>query len=323
MRNITIAAIIAIHILNMALFLYKVKPHPVQSLPRQEFSDENQQEDLPIEEQKEVVPEFVKVPVLKQHSEKSVYGDVMSHSQERPFGDQNGRSTNAHETAHGIHSYLRNKYTSPQKRVNGFYALDGRGVIVQEPKLRKNQIANFVPKSFREFCADRYNLYVTGQREWDDTPLYIYDEWTAYIIGAKCNVEDVQAGRYRGGWTDGVAGSLDFSMFAIATAMAVKQHDPQYWETNTQFRNYTIWALKEAQKNFEVGRTMSQFKWDKQDSLLNKFLTSSDAAAMRKFTAENLNGAWLDSKVSLSNENYTVEQRSPVGRDVTVPLRRY
>ena len=119
----------------------------------------------------------------------------MSHSEEVPFGDRAGRSTNAHETGHGIHSYLRNKYTAELgKRVNGFYGLSGRGIIVQEPNIRKSQVNRFIPSSVRGY---RFPLYLERQKEWDDTPLYIYDEWNAYVLGGKCCVDDYQARRYQ------------------------------------------------------------------------------------------------------------------------------
>ena len=75
----------------------------------------------------ERVPTFVMVPEFRSSIEDSVYGDILSHSDKAPFGDSAGRATNSHETAHGIHSYLRNKYTVMKdgklERFNGFYVL--------------------------------------------------------------------------------------------------------------------------------------------------------------------------------------------------------
>ena len=230
----------------------------------------------------------------------------MSHSEEVPFGDRAGRSTNAHETGHGIHSYLRNKYTAELgKRVNGFYGLSGRGIIVQEPNIRKSQVNRFIPSSVRGY---RFPLYLERQKEWDDTPLYIYDEWNAYVLGGKCCVDDYQARRYKGGNVDGVSGCLEFSIYSVAVCMAVKEHDPAYWESNKQFRAFTIWNLKESYKTFMSGRVMDSFKWDKQDVMLKALLTSSDAEPMRKFMQENLEGVWLDSNQEDLKTTYKPEQ---------------
>lgn len=260
-------------------------------------------------EPKEVVPTFVEVPKFRNESGDSVYADVLSHSKETPYGNAHGRATNVHETGHGIHSYLRNKYSSELgKKVNGFYVLEGRGVIIEEPDMRKSRIKEFVPQNLRSY---RYSTYISGQQAWDDTPLYIYDEWASYVLGGMTNVDDVQNNRYRGGWTDGVSGCLGFSIYAIATCMAVEKYDPGYWEKNEQFRNFTIWMLKRAETTFKLGRVMDEFKWDKQDKLYNELLTSQEAAPMRKFIRDNLGGVWLETSVaSLDGTEYNDEQRT-------------
>lgn len=301
-------------LLNLAVYKKKstkvyMQPNAYLTQPREEEWLRNiPPEELPEEPRKKPthIPEFVSVPKFRNSEPDSVFGDVLSHSQENPFGGKD-RATNAHETGHGIHSYLRNKYTSELgKKVNGFYLLQDRGAIIEEPKMRKSDIAKFIPKSLHSY---RYSLYIAGQREWDDTPLYIYDEWNAYILGGKTNVDDVEKGRYKGEWVDGVSGCIDFSFYAIATAMAVKQHDPTYWNNNKQYRDFTIWNLKEAQKTYTVGHKIKWFKWDKQDALMKAFLISPDASAMRKFVAENLDGVWLDMKEAEVNLRYEPYQR--------------
>ena len=308
MRKFIIAAIAAMFVLNVTVF-YLMTHKQVEQLPIVETPPipivESPPEVTPVEP-RETVPEFVEVPVFRRSEEGSVYGDVMSHCEEAPFGDRAGRSTNAHETGHGIHSYLRNKYTRELgKRVNGFYGLQGRGIIVEEPNIRKSQVNNFVPQSLRGY---RFPLYLQGQREWDDTPLYIYDEWNAYVLGGKCCVDDYQNNRYRGGNVDGVSGCLEFSIYSTAVCMAVKELDPIYWENNKQFRDFTIWNLRESYKTFMLGRTMDKFKWDKQDVMLNALLTSPDAEPMRKFLQENLAGVWLDIKPDEVKTTYKPEQ---------------
>lgn len=269
---------------------------PAPSVPPQE------EQVKPEPKPNEVLPTFVQVPSFRGQSGNSVYEDVLSHSKDQPFGNSNGRATNVHETAHGIHAYLRNSYG----KKNGFYTLQGRGVLVDEPRMRKRQVADFVPQSLRSY---RFGTYITGQTAWDDTPLYVYDEWTAYVLGGMTNVEDVQAGRYSGGWTDGVSGCLEFSIYAIATCMAIEKYDPEYWRSNTQFRNYTIFMLRQAHKTFMMGRAMEQFKWEKQDKLLNEFLHGESAAPMRKFVKENLNGVWLEGDLSVGLTHYEEHQR--------------
>ena len=117
---------------------------------------------------KAVEPQFISVPKVRD-GENSVLGDILSHSRGAPFGDGSGRSTNGHETTHGINSEIRNSHNS-QGKVNGFYVLEGRGVVIEEPNMRKSRVAEFVPQSLRSY---RYGTYITGQSAWDDTPLYL------------------------------------------------------------------------------------------------------------------------------------------------------
>lgn len=267
----------------------KLSKHPV--LPAVE---EPVEEEIVVpEEVTEITPEFVDVAVYRQISdENSVYTDVLSHAKGNPFGDGSGRSTNVHETAHGIHAEVRNAWTIKLgRRVNAFYALDGKAIVVEEPSIRKSDVKRFVPQNLRSY---RYNLYLEKQTEWDDTPLYVCDEWVAYVLGAKSGIEDVKVGKHNGEWSDGVSGCLDFSIYTVALCMAIKDGDPEYWKANKQFKSFVIWYLKEAKKTYLEGRRMKEFQWETQDKLLREFLTSESASSMRSFVKEELEGVWLD-----------------------------
>lgn len=301
MRIILAVAIMLTFFVNVGVFVHKINSkgiteENIQIIPP-DISVPILDQPLPPQKQP-VVPTFVDISVFRSTGETgTVYNDVLSHSPTAPFGNEHGRSTNVHETAHGIHSYLRNKYNaSLGKRVNGFYVLQGRGVIVEEPNIRKSQINKFVPEILRSY---RFDTYLQKQEAWDDTPLYIYDEWVAYVLGGRCNVDDVKQGNHKEGWKDGVSGCLGFSIYAIATAMAVHEHDPEYWENNKQFKDFTIWMLRESYETFLSGRNMEEFRWQKQEDLLNNFLTSSEAEPMRKFVKEHLDGIWMDAQIEV------------------------
>lgn len=103
------------------------------------------------------LPTFVNVSVVRQRAqESSYYGDIINHSR-NPVLDYD-RDTNAHETTHMINSDIRNAHTSP--RSNGFYVLEGRGVVIAEPKLRKSAVVEFLPQNLRSY---RYSTYISGQ----------------------------------------------------------------------------------------------------------------------------------------------------------------
>lgn len=186
----------------------------------------------------------------------------------------------AHETSHGIHSDVRNYYNKTGTRANGLYALNDRGVIIVEPNIRKSAAAAHIPASLR---GSRYSLYITGQVEWDDTPLYLWDEWNAYVNGGACGVDLVERGLWKGGWRDGVNGQLEFNVYAVAVAMAVEKADPTYLTSNEQFREFLAWNLRRSMELYRKGSKMKDFAWAEQDAYYEKMKTSADAETWRAF----------------------------------------
>ncbi len=252
---------------------------------------EPEREPSPPEPPRVVEPEYVDVPVVSQRiREESLYADIMNR-QSNPFTSED-RDTNAHETTHGINSDLRNQYARQlRKKVNGFYVTGGKGVIIEEPNIRKSAVIPFLPPALRSY---RYNLYIQGQGAWDDVPLYLVDEWVAYVNGGAVSVEDVEKGRHNGQWSDSVSGCLDFSIYCVALCMAVETGDPEYWENNTQFRNFMRWHLEKAHDVFMKGRNMEQFRWDKQEKLLESLRNSEAGKPMRDFLNRHFDGLWLE-----------------------------
>jgi len=311
-KNYLLFILICVSLFNVTA-LIAMKNRDKQDVAQQNYIKSPQQEleepDLKPKPEPEpeplTSPSFVDVPKARESEPDSIYGDIISHSQGKPFGDHHGRSTNAHETAHGIHSWLRKKYRQ-DKKVNGFYCLEGRGAIIEEPQVSLYQIRRYVPRNLRSY---RYDLYLVQQAsQWNDIPLYVYDEWTAYVLDGKTSVDDVQKGRHSGRWSDGVSGCLEFSIYAVAACMAIEQYDNDYWESNKQFRDFTIWMLRQAHETYMMGRQMEQFKWEKQDKLYNEFLTSPSARVMRDFIYDNLEGVWLNAR-PVSHMTYKPHQR--------------
>lgn len=236
--------------------------------------------------------EFIELKPLNQnHNDQwgKVLTDIMTH--EAPF-DKNKYEdliTLGHETSHGIHSYIRNCLNNLGKRANGFYVLNSLAALVIEPNIRKSQVGPYVPKSLR---GSRFDLYVTGQTVWDDTPLYLFDEWNAYINGGTVGVDLVQQNLWNAGWRDGVFGIIEFVVYALATAQAVKEHDPQYFDHYSQFTEFLAWNIKRSMETYLIGSKLKEFKWDKQDDYYDKLIHSPDAEPLRKFARETFGASW-------------------------------
>ena len=190
--------------------------------------------------------------------------------------------TAGHETTHGINSDVRNYHSGTSRRANGFYVLEGRGVIVIEPDIRKSDANRFVPSILH---ASRWDLYMAGSASWDDTPTYIFDEWIAYTNGGAVGVDLVRSGLWTYGWRDGVAGQLEFTIYAIAVAMAVEAGDPDYWDSadGDQFRELVAWNARRAMRIFREGAVMPDFQYDEYDTYYENMRTHRDAAPIRDF----------------------------------------
>jgi hypothetical protein len=198
--------------------------------------------------------------------------------------------TAGHETTHGIQAHLRN-YEAPTDgaRYNAFYVLGDKAAFVREPDIRKSDIVPQIPQSLR---GPRFDTYLTGQTEWDDTPLYVYDEWNAYVNGADVGVDQVQDGLYDDGWTDAVMGPLEFCVYAIATVKATAAGDPSYFAADHQLKAFTAWELERAMGLFATGRAMSDFTWQDQDDYAAAMRTGADGEALRQFARDTWGAGW-------------------------------
>ncbi len=220
--------------------------------------------------------------------------DIMNHEAPGDNDSYDDMITLGHETTHGINSWVRNRMSQGSKRANGYYLMNNKAALVEEPNMRKSQIAPFVPRSLRN---SRYDMYVTGQSGWDDMPTYIMDEWVAYINGSIAGVDLVNRGMWRAGWRDGVKGTIDFSVFSVALGMAIEKHDPAYFASNIQFREFLAYNLKRAMQVFHEGRKLRDFADAEQDRYYQTFRDSPETAAMRDFLNRTYGEAWVKAAV--------------------------
>lgn len=247
------------------------------------------------------------IPVVESHNESlsllnmpqykdmvvvDVYSDVISHSQQKPHGDQDGRYTNVHETAHGIHNELRKKYKPLfKKSINTLYCLNGKFAIVEDPNIKIRHVQKYVPEVLR---SSRYKLYLVEQlKYWDDTPTYIFDEWNCYVLGAECAVDDAKRNRELER-TNAVSGALEFSIYSVALAIAVKEHDPTFWQNNTQFKTFIRYNLIRSEKVFSAGSRIAAFRNAEQDRLQQALLNHPDAEPIRSFLKTEFDGIFVD-----------------------------
>ncbi len=230
-------------------------------------------------------PLFIEIPACRPGGE-GVLCDIIAHSTEPPFGNKHGRPTNAHETAHGIHATWRNKHSKNGKRVNALYMGEGRVALVEEPEFLIRNIPPQIPQCLRGY---RFPLYFVEQlRYWDDEPVYIFDEWTAYICGAECAVDDYQ----RCGTEtheDSVSGCLEFSVYAVALYLTAKARDPEH---DPQLRAVLAYNLTRAEAAFTAGREV--FRHSGQECIYAALQSHPDAQPIRACLRDEFGGAFLE-----------------------------
>ena len=93
----------------------------------------------------------------------------------------------AHETTHGLQSRIRNENFEIGFRKNAFYVLEGRAMLCIEPSFLMSDYVSSIPSSLR---GNIYQIYMVQQQgDWNDTPMYPWDEWTAYANGTANRIE--------------------------------------------------------------------------------------------------------------------------------------
>lgn len=207
-----------------------------------------------------------------------IYNDFINHCRSwRQMIVRGRKITSAHECTHGINSELRlgrfgaqalgemaldivfkrvgdsltliqpnpraASFQTLAERMNGFYVGEDRGVLLPEPRIRKSQVAKYVPSALRGY---RYQTYITGQTAWDDTPLYVFDEWVAYNNGT-LTANDLNArGDSSGKGEDQPMGPLEFLGYAVALCMAVDRLDSPYYQNNPNFTEFMKFEIRRS-----------------------------------------------------------------------------
>lgn len=201
----------------------------------------------------------------------------------------------AHETSHGIHAHLNMTYRKEgdKDRSYGFYVGNNKVAMIPQPKIRITNVAETIPKALRKM---RYQLYLVDQaKSWNADPLYLFDEWNAYVNGAITGVELGKRGKAAAienpqhTKVDSILGSLEFTVYAIYVCMTAKDLDNQY--DFKQLLEFTAWNSKRCMKNYHEGYKMEFFNWDDKE-YLKELQTSDEAKPMRKFVVDTWGAAF-------------------------------
>jgi len=166
----------------------------------------------------------------------------------------NDSITWGHETTHGINSHIRNTFGKGKQ--NGFYVGGNKAIVLNEPNVTLSQVASMIPYNLR---GSRYNLYfIQQQRDWNNSPLYVFDEFVAYVNGSVIGLE-----RHNKWSSDDMVACLEFSNYAICLARTIERYDPTYFEREPQFKEFLAYMLRVALSTYQKGIILPEFQWDR------------------------------------------------------------
>jgi len=124
--------------------------------------------------------EWVEVPATKPQQGGGVVADVRSHLPDQSIMAGQDTVGLGHYGSHGMSAYLRNKHGGTG-RVNAVYLGDGLGLVLPEPK--GFALSDVIQRAGTQLPAGE------AVRWWQNEPLYVLDEQSAYLCGTTAGVE--------------------------------------------------------------------------------------------------------------------------------------
>ena len=145
-------------------------------------------------------------------------GDIGSRGQNPSLYAESDPVTSAHELTHGLNSDMRQSYPG----CNCFYVLHGYAAVLAEPGVSLNDVALAIPHEHRGRGYKDYLIDSQKDRGWvvfmgermrcvgHTEPLYVFDELSAYLNGARVAVELNLSSRFR----ESFSSALEFAWYA-------------------------------------------------------------------------------------------------------------
>ncbi|MCX6117298.1 MAG: hypothetical protein NT027_07140 [Proteobacteria bacterium] len=219
-----------------------------------------------------------------------IFKDIMEHTPSSQRFLTSGRSTQAHESQHGLVSIMRN---ATREDDGFFYYENGKGSYVVQPKKVMAKVKDYIGPKFRQEAKSRYDLYLVQQAtSWPEV-LYLFDEWNAYVATSRSAIELVESGQWDNGNSDPFDGLADFLYFCSASIMALQEYDPQYLEKNTQFKATYAMLVEQSQKYIAEGTKLNLFKNSVSLRRLEMLKRDEESAKIRKTMETYMGSEWF------------------------------
>lgn len=144
-----------------------------------------------------------------------------------------GPVTSAHENTHGVNSKLRQRYGG-----NCYFISREKSFVKfakTPPSVRLRQVANR--------CKHRggiFNLYMVQSLQWwDDTPLYPFDEWSAYMNGS---YTQLFISSDRGTSDHSIGCMLEMGYYSYVATECI----PDSWQDKNELKKFWNWMARRS-----------------------------------------------------------------------------
>lgn len=224
--------------------------------------------------------------------------DIESHMPaNHPYRDKR-HVTHAHETTHGLNSRIRSQEITivnglpiPQSTANNnaSYVLNDKAFIAAEPPTTLSIIASKVPDSLKGMA---YRLYlIDQQRYWQNQPLYVFDEWSAYTNGLNTALDENGGD---GTYSDTLQ-MIEFIIYSLTLATIINKTN--YNDTDN-INKYVKWQITRCMQLYNKATKISQLMSESITNYLNKLKTANDGEPLRQHVkttyGENTWNEWFE-----------------------------
>ncbi|BBM88237.1 hypothetical protein [Candidatus Uabimicrobium amorphum] len=164
--------------------------------------------------------------------------------------------TTAHEATHDISIHFRmNEQKYYANKINAFYVFDNHVAIIENPPVPLSKVYAFIPKVLR---GELFAHYFPSP-DYENNPLYIWEEWVAYTNGAEVGLDLVQNELWKQGRRDTLLAMLEFLVYSAALVQAAQQLSPQYYKEYENFRKFFAWNAQRTWRVYKQARDLAPF----------------------------------------------------------------
>lgn len=216
----------------------------------------------------------------------SVLSDIESHMKPgHHFAFPSMLMTWAHETTHGINGEIRTHYYSNKPVKAGFYCLDDKCVLIEEPKTKMSRFASKIPSALR---GPSYDLYLRQQlRYHENSPLYVLDEWVAYTNGTMCG-QELKVDN----WYYELLQANNFIVYSLYMAKQVEEDCADY--DSTQLKMFIKWNIERVANLTKNAVEDKTNKIDRTRKYLEVLRTDQQGEVIRSFARQYFSDVWCE-----------------------------